>query len=71
MFWTAGKRKKSLDWVWSLSARLEKPMKYDNWKRNEPNGAGDEDCVEVDPPLMGWNDRECTVKLAYICEKEY
>ena len=44
------------------------PVKYTNWKKNEPNDKGHaEDCGEQ---LMDgtWNDSPCTSKKMFICE---
>nr|XP_048285013.1 CD209 antigen-like protein C isoform X2 [Myodes glareolus] len=37
------------------------------WKDGEPNNDGDEDCVELLEDK--WNDRRCTAKNFWICEK--
>ncbi|XP_065651893.1 von Willebrand factor D and EGF domain-containing protein isoform X3 [Hydra vulgaris] len=41
--------------------------KISNWKANEPNSLGDEDCVEINSD--GWNDLPCQTLLnGFICK---
>lgn len=47
---------------------------YTNWRSGEPNNAGDEDCVHVDPQSDGgdtrggWNDADCGLSDRFVCE---
>jgi len=43
------------------------PVSYTEWITGEPNDTSMlEDCTELRP--TGWNDRNCTALLAYLCE---
>uniref|UniRef100_A0A8B9HSH5 C-type lectin domain-containing protein n=1 Tax=Astyanax mexicanus TaxID=7994 RepID=A0A8B9HSH5_ASTMX len=42
------------------------------WRRGEPNGVGDEDCVESgynNEKNWSWNDLSCTIERRWICER--
>ena len=39
-----------------------------NWKNNEPNNSGNEDCVEVINQAFNFNDNKCMSKLFALCE---
>ncbi|XP_054980669.1 CD209 antigen-like protein E [Sorex araneus] len=43
------------------------PFQLSFWKPGEPNNDGDEDCVEL--YNGGWNDDQCYIEKAWICEK--
>ncbi|XP_072041127.1 echinoidin-like [Amphiura filiformis] len=43
---------------------------YKNWDSGEPNDDGGEDCGETNHDGRGlWNDRSCTKKQHFVCEK--
>uniref|UniRef100_A0A3B1IH84 C-type lectin domain-containing protein n=1 Tax=Astyanax mexicanus TaxID=7994 RepID=A0A3B1IH84_ASTMX len=47
-------------------------MTYGYWRRGEPNGVGDEDCVESghnNEKTWSWNDLSCTIERRWICER--
>lgn len=47
------------------------PVSDTNWRANEPNNAGyGEDCVEVEPVTGLWDDEDCTVPQAFVCERD-
>jgi hypothetical protein len=59
-------------WVWSTG---EPWGAYVKWRSGEPGngGGGDpgEDCLEMASAGAGeWNDNECYVSAAYVCERE-
>lgn len=47
-------------------------MKYANWKKGEPNGGSNENCVI----LLGnayygrWNDMSCDYSVQFLCKKK-
>ena len=42
---------------------------YFNWRPNQPDDAGDEDCVEVCPDVNDqWNDQDCQTSNPFACE---
>ncbi|XP_040461920.1 pulmonary surfactant-associated protein A1-like isoform X1 [Falco naumanni] len=43
------------------------PLNYTNWHRNEPNGKGTEQCVEMYSD-GSWNDKNCNQHRLIICE---
>ncbi|XP_053548038.1 pulmonary surfactant-associated protein A [Bombina bombina] len=43
------------------------PVKYTNWSKNEPNGKGQEPCVEMYTDGK-WNDKGCNQNRLTICE---
>ncbi|NXL88974.1 SFPA2 protein, partial [Alectura lathami] len=43
------------------------PLNYTNWHKNEPNGKGKEECVEMYTD-GNWNDKKCTQYRLTICE---
>ncbi|MEC7519082.1 MAG: C-type lectin domain-containing protein [Myxococcota bacterium] len=57
-------------WAWTGGGAAS----YTNWRSGEPNDAGGEDCVHVDPESDGsdtrggWNDAECDLEDRYVCE---
>ena len=44
------------------------PLRYTNWSPNEPNNAGNEDCVAMWASSL-WNDYPCTWILNAACER--
>lgn len=56
-FWTGGQGGSAM------------PSTYANWSTptNEPNNAMNEDCVQIYASGQ-WNDRDCSLELAYVCE---
>ena len=52
-------------WEWVLPV----PFDYDNWRAYEPNDGGlyGEDCAEMEPSGL-WDDEDCSVAQAYVCE---
>ena len=48
------------------------PISYTNWGASAPNDANGEDCVEIGyPPYDNykWNDRSCSAKNPFVCER--
>lgn len=43
------------------------PLSYSNWHQHEPNGKGDEKCVEMYTDGT-WNDKKCNMYRLTICE---
>ena len=41
---------------------------YENWGMNEPNEAGDEDCVERYRVFNKWNDINCSLRINFVCK---
>ncbi|XP_073828657.1 lectin subunit alpha-like [Musca autumnalis] len=44
---------------------------FTNWLKGEPNNvAGNEHCLQIFSDVDGfkWNDKDCTVKMGFICE---
>ncbi|XP_076342287.1 macrophage mannose receptor 1-like isoform X2 [Tachypleus tridentatus] len=67
--WIGLKRAKGSNrrFIWSDNS----PFDFDHWAPREPNSYVD-GCVEMigAPPSAGkWNDRKCTEKAAYICQR--
>ncbi|XP_038201617.1 CD209 antigen-like protein E [Arvicola amphibius] len=68
-------RKNELTWIGLSDHRHEgswqwvdgTPFELSFWKEGEPNNDGDEDCVELSGDK--WNDKRCTAKNFWICEK--
>ncbi|KAH3844874.1 galactose-specific lectin nattectin-like [Dreissena polymorpha] len=58
------------DWFWALSKTDIYPPNYVNWQPGEPNSwsGHDENCMDLRPHALGWNDETCSVALNYICE---
>lgn len=53
-----------------ISSSTGYPMPFLKWHPNEPNGKGDENCVELHK--IGLNDINCEKALnSYICEAKY
>jgi hypothetical protein len=45
------------------------PAQFFAWGDGRPNGAENQNCVVLDPGLDGlWNDRECGVERAALCD---
>jgi hypothetical protein len=46
------------------------PLNFINWNKGEPNnGDGGENCVEMYGSNSYWNDAQCGIQQAFICEK--
>nr|DBA26681.1 TPA: hypothetical protein GDO54_010910 [Pyxicephalus adspersus] len=43
------------------------PAMFTRWKKNEPNGKGQEKCVEMYTDGQ-WNDKSCNQKRLTVCE---
>ncbi|XP_035692640.1 uncharacterized protein LOC118427111 [Branchiostoma floridae] len=41
---------------------------YTNWKVNEPNDLGAEDCAQFIPPSDEWNDVPCDRTFGFVCQ---
>ena len=49
----------------------DEPFDFTHFAPDEPNGDGDEDCLELRGDEEGqWNDTECVNRRAYMCEQE-
>lgn len=46
-----------------------KNLTYTNWKRNEPNGFNNTNCIRSNLKFK-WFDRNCQDKLSSICENK-
>jgi hypothetical protein len=62
-FQTATACEPSCDWQWSNG----EPWGYTNWNSGEPNNAGNEDYLLVNPGFPGWNDIT-TESIEYVIE---
>ncbi|XP_051018919.1 CD209 antigen-like protein E [Acomys russatus] len=68
-------RKNELTWIGLSDHRREgswqwvddTPLKLSFWKEEQPDNAGDEDCVELIEDK--WNDKKCTANNFWICEQ--
>lgn len=68
-FWTGVYRDANDNGKW-LDKEGNAPQ-YFNWNENEPNDVnGMEDCVEINPETMKWNDVNCADQVAYVVEYE-
>lgn len=60
------------EWLWMSSQTI---AHYTNWVPGEPNNYHSiaEDCAAMRTAsgLYHWNDFPCSMKLYFICEKEY
>uniref|UniRef100_A0A3B4EJI6 C-type lectin domain-containing protein n=1 Tax=Pygocentrus nattereri TaxID=42514 RepID=A0A3B4EJI6_PYGNA len=63
-------------WKWVDGSAVFHPAQESNttlnrWKKGEPNNDQNEDCAEIWdlPNKKGWNDRPCSYKEGWICEK--
>lgn len=53
-------------WVWENG----EPWAFTAWLDGQPNDNGDEDCLEIHVlDVDMWNDRDCAVSHAYLCER--
>jgi hypothetical protein len=53
-------------WQWVTG----EPFEYQNWRVNEPNDAGGEDCMIMELDTGGlWDDRDCDDRYGYFCER--
>ena len=46
-----------------------KPVAYNDWTIAQPDNENNQDCMAV-YGLYGWDDMDCSKKLAFICETE-
>uniref|UniRef100_A0A6P4DW04 Accessory gland protein Acp29AB-like n=1 Tax=Drosophila rhopaloa TaxID=1041015 RepID=A0A6P4DW04_DRORH len=46
------------------------PAPFLKWYRNQPDSAGDEDCVQIYGYLDGMNDNICSKKMLFICQAD-
>ncbi len=65
-FW-AGMNDKTSEGTFRLASSNE-VLPYTNWSSDEPNEAGEEDCVQIIPVLHTWNDNACTNQFYAICQ---
>ncbi|KAK7896517.1 hypothetical protein WMY93_021842 [Mugilogobius chulae] len=70
-FWWMGLRARGgttggIDYIWDNGA----PLTFTHWDRNQPD-SGDGTCVAMTSGQIGgfWDDKQCTEKFAFICEK--
>ncbi|KAK2865596.1 hypothetical protein Q7C36_001652 [Tachysurus vachellii] len=58
------------EWKWVDDT----PLNTGYWAQGEPNNRGDEDCAVIytypSHLTATWNDRKCSAKLPWICEKD-
>uniref|UniRef100_A0A3B4EG57 C-type lectin domain-containing protein n=1 Tax=Pygocentrus nattereri TaxID=42514 RepID=A0A3B4EG57_PYGNA len=59
------------EWTWVDGSTNSDPVGFRYWLEGEPNNQGDEDCGEILGPVEKklWNDRPCSYKQRWICEK--
>ena len=68
-----GLKRYSKGFIWTDESSFD----FEHWISGEPNNRyQEEDCVEMYPNiwkewLYKWNDIKCSVKLFYVCKKEY
>ncbi|XP_018578512.1 macrophage mannose receptor 1-like [Anoplophora glabripennis] len=58
------------DWIWMSTMEL---VKFTKWKPGEPNNRLAEKCLEFlsdDNITFLFNDRDCSAKVAFICERD-
>jgi len=80
--WLGGRRDDAMLWTWPdgsafWSGRYDGTAvggSYTNWKSGEPNNSSTvttepEQCMVMTLTDGGWNDRACSLELAYICER--
>ncbi|XP_016971427.2 C-type lectin domain family 4 member F-like [Drosophila rhopaloa] len=55
-----------------VSSASGEPAPYLNWLRNQPDSAGDEDCVQMfgSTSFNGLNDNICSKKMLFICQAD-
>ncbi|KAK3507547.1 hypothetical protein QTP70_028449 [Hemibagrus guttatus] len=59
---------KEREWKWVDGTTLNTNFSY--WADGEPNNSGEEDCAVIYASTKSvWNDRKCSDKLPWICEK--
>nr|XP_023646920.1 CD209 antigen-like protein A [Paramormyrops kingsleyae] len=49
------------------------PLTTSFWRDGEPNNVGEEDCAHNNAgtnPIKSWNDKGCSAKSFWVCEKE-
>ncbi|XP_060748255.1 CD209 antigen-like protein A [Tachysurus vachellii] len=60
------------EWKWVDDTPLNTAFR--SWAQGEPNNRGDEDCAVIytypSHLTATWNDRKCSAKLPWICEKD-
>mgnify|MGYP002804077563 CR=1 FL=1 len=65
-FWIGLRYTKATNWTWSNGEKLG----VTKWNKGEPNDITRERCVQILKKLKFWNNKECHVLLAWICEKK-
>ncbi|KAH3844855.1 C-type lectin domain family 4 member M-like isoform X2 [Dreissena polymorpha] len=69
-FWVGGSDiENEGTWIWMASMT---PLSYAKWEAGEPNSDhnSDENCIDIRPGKLGWNDERCYLVQNYICEGE-
>ena len=71
-FWV-GISDRATEGTW-ISEKTNKSIIYERWKEGQPNNEkGIEDCGTVamlNKNIGLWNNRDCSIKLNYVCKKE-
>nr|XP_039258534.1 uncharacterized protein LOC120335103 [Styela clava] len=59
------------DWKWQDGTHviMRGEVGYENWKSNQPNNVGNEDCLAVGRETYEWIDISCDEIIYYICQK--
>ncbi|XP_077969091.1 uncharacterized protein LOC120335086 [Styela clava] len=59
------------DWKWQdgTNVIMRNESGYQNWKSNQPNNVGNEDCLAVGRQTYLWVDVSCDLSAYYICQK--
>ena len=47
------------------------PEYYTFWAQGEPSNATGENCLEFSQQFNRWNDANCDIKKASVCQREY
>uniref|UniRef100_A0A8D2LRQ8 C-type mannose receptor 2 n=1 Tax=Varanus komodoensis TaxID=61221 RepID=A0A8D2LRQ8_VARKO len=54
-------------WQWSDNS----PLKFLNWESDQPDNPGEENCGVIRTESSGgWQNRDCSIALPYICKKK-
>ncbi|XP_077968826.1 uncharacterized protein LOC120335095 isoform X2 [Styela clava] len=61
------------DWRWQdgTDVIMKEETGYQNWKWNQPNNVGNEDCLVVGRQTYEWVDTSCDGNFYYICQKVF
>jgi hypothetical protein len=67
LYWRVCGSDQAEEGVWLCD---DEPVPYVAWNHGEPNDSRGEDCLVLEPPAPGWNDRTCLPQddLFFICE---